>query len=54
MIIPADPNKPDSKRTKSLSGWLKTVMSIARRLIGSLDLTEEDQEKAGIYLDYDR
>lgn len=52
MIIPADLNKPDSKRTQSLSGWLKTVMSIARRLIGSLDL--KDQEKAGIYLDYDR
>jgi hypothetical protein len=54
MSIPADQFKTSVDRTRSFSSWVKTVISFARRLIGYFDLTEEEQAKAGIYLDYDR
>jgi hypothetical protein len=50
MAIPADQYKPDLKRTGSFFDWLKTVTAVARRLVRFLYLTDEDQEKAGIYL----
>jgi len=54
MSIPTGQYKPSLNRTGSFSSWLKSVINIARRLIGYFDLTEEDKVKAGIYLDYDR
>jgi hypothetical protein len=54
MSIPADQNKSDVKQRGSFSSWVKTVIGMARRLIGFFNLTEEEQEAAGIFLDYDR
>jgi len=39
---------------RSFSTWIKAIKIIARQLLGFLDLTEEDQIRAGIYLDHDR
>lgn len=54
MDIPVSHNKPDLKRTGAFFGWLKAVTTIARRLVRSLYLSDDDQAKAGIYLDYDK
>jgi hypothetical protein len=54
MDSPVYQYKPDSKRAESFFDWIKTVTDIARRLVGYLYLTDEDQAKAGIYLDYDK
>jgi hypothetical protein len=52
--ILADDYRSETKRAGSFSYWLKTVSGIARRLVSFLHITDEDQEKAGIYLDYER
>jgi hypothetical protein len=54
MDIPADQHRSDSILAGSFSDWLKTVSGIARRLVSFLHITDEDQEKAGIYLGYDK
>ncbi|MBN2256482.1 MAG: hypothetical protein JW704_01505 [Anaerolineaceae bacterium] len=54
MSTPADRYKTGIIRTGSVSSWVKTIISLARSLIGYFDLTEEEQAKAGIFLDYDR
>jgi hypothetical protein len=50
MDMLADQSKPGLKQTGSFFDWLKTVTAVARRLVRFLYLTDEDQEKAGIYL----
>jgi hypothetical protein len=54
MEIPADQHQSESKRMEPFSDWVKAVKRFARRLAGFLNLTDEDQEKAGIYLGYDK
>jgi hypothetical protein len=54
MDIPVNQYGPDSKRTGAFFSWIKAVTAIARRLVRFLYLTDEDQAKAGIYLDYDK
>jgi hypothetical protein len=54
MDILVNQNKSDKKRTGAFFGWLKAVTTIARRLVRFLYLSDDDQAKAGIYLDYDK